>query len=87
MADKTICDIATMANVSPSTVSRVINNRDNVSQNTKKKVQKILKENNFVINEAARGSASSLQTSEQFIIQSEFLLLSESWRSMDISVS
>ncbi len=51
----TIYDIAKAAGVSASTVSRVINNKKGINENTRKKVQQILLENNFTLNEAARG--------------------------------
>ena len=55
MQDITIYDIARMAGVSPSTVSRVINNKPNISKATREKIEKILKENHYVPNEQARG--------------------------------
>ena len=55
MSDITIYEIAKLADVSPSTVSRVINHKENVNAATKERVEKILRENNFVVNEAARG--------------------------------
>ena len=51
----TIYDIAKMANVSASTVSRVVNNKQNVNPKTRAKIMKLLAENNYVPNEAARG--------------------------------
>lgn len=51
----TIYDIAKMANVSASTVSRVVNNKENVSAKTRAKIMKLLAEHNYVPNEAARG--------------------------------
>lgn len=51
----TIYDIAKMAGVSASTVSRVVNNKDNVSARTRAKIMKLLAEHNYVPNEAARG--------------------------------
>lgn len=50
----TIIDIARMANVSKTTVSRVINNDRTVTAKNREKVQKILDEYNFVPSEAAR---------------------------------
>lgn len=49
----TIRDIAKMCNVSVSTVSRVINNQKRVSEETRKKVLKIIKDLNYVPNNAA----------------------------------
>ena len=43
-----IYDIAKKAGVSPATVSRVINNKPNISDRTYQKVQAVLKENNYI---------------------------------------
>lgn len=43
----TIKDIASMANVSYKTVSRVLNNENNIKKETREKVEKILREYNF----------------------------------------
>ena len=51
----TIYDIAKEAGVSASTVSRVINNKSTVKEETREHVLSILKKNNFSPNEAARG--------------------------------
>lgn len=51
----TIYDIAKKANVSASTVSRVINNKPNVKKTTKAHVLKILAECHYVPDETARG--------------------------------
>lgn len=51
----TIYDIAKIAGVSPSTVSRVLNNKEGVKKETRKKVEAIINENNFVVNQNARG--------------------------------
>jgi len=51
----TIYDIAKEANVSASTVSRVINNKDGIKDETRKKVQRLLKKYNYCPNETARG--------------------------------
>lgn len=47
-------DIARLAGVSRSTVSRVINNYDNVPESTRAKVMKVIKEYNFQPNTSAR---------------------------------
>ena len=57
----TIRDIAKMANVSVTTVSRVLNRRPDVNPATREKVEKIIKENSFIGNRNARGLK---QTSE-----------------------
>jgi LacI family transcriptional regulator len=51
----TIYDIAEMAGVSGSTVSRVINNKPGIKAATREKVQKLLKEYNYTPDENARG--------------------------------
>ncbi|MDT9605771.1 LacI family DNA-binding transcriptional regulator [Lactobacillus johnsonii] len=50
----TIRDIAKLANVSVATVSRIINNSGKVSEETRNKVIKIIKENNYQPNQVAR---------------------------------
>ena len=51
----TIKDIAKLANVSITTVSMIINNKDkNISEATREKVLKIIKEHNYVPNSVAR---------------------------------
>ena len=60
----TIYDIAKEAGVSASTVSRVINGKQGISEKTRKKVQALLKKYNYIPNEAAR----SLSTSETRMI-------------------
>lgn len=51
----TIADIAKKADVSISTVSRVINGSTMISKKTTRKIQKIIEETNYVPNEMARG--------------------------------
>ena len=50
----TINDIAKQAGVSPSTVSRVLNNNGLVKEETKRRVLKIVEESKFVPNVFAR---------------------------------
>ncbi len=54
----TIYDIAKRAGVSPATVSRVLNGYPDVSDKTRKKIQKITDELGFQPNAAARGLAT-----------------------------
>lgn len=54
----TIKDIAKMAGVSVSTVSRAINNDKEVSEKTKQKIEKIILENNYHPSMLARGMVS-----------------------------
>ncbi len=51
---QTLEDIAQLANVSPSTVSRALNDSPLISQETKERVQAIAREHHFRINIAAR---------------------------------
>lgn len=51
----TIYDIAELAGVSASTVSRVINNKAGIKASTRQKVQALLKEHNYSPDENARG--------------------------------
>ncbi|MBQ9264460.1 MAG: LacI family DNA-binding transcriptional regulator [Clostridia bacterium] len=51
----TIRDIAERAGVSVTTVSRVLNNRPDVSRATQEKVRRVMKESHFVGNANARG--------------------------------
>ncbi|MFW6238630.1 MAG: LacI family DNA-binding transcriptional regulator [Halanaerobiales bacterium] len=60
----TINDIAKKANVSKSTVSKVINNYPGVKDETREKVLKVMQDNNYWPNAVAR----SLSTSKSYII-------------------
>ena len=55
MKVNTIRDIAQMAGVSVTTVSRVLNNRPDVSRDTQEKVRRVMQEHHFVGNANARG--------------------------------
>ncbi|MFW6282030.1 MAG: LacI family DNA-binding transcriptional regulator, partial [bacterium] len=57
-SNHTLESIAKMAGVSRSTVSRVINNKENVSDNARKKVLEIIKQVNYYPNASARSLAS-----------------------------
>ncbi len=59
---RNIKEIAKLAGVSVATVSRVINNFDNVKPETRERVQKIIKENNYIPSATARDL--SCQSSE-----------------------
>lgn len=54
----TIYDIARLAGVSASTVSRIINNKEGVCQETRDKVKRLLEEYDYTPNETARGLVS-----------------------------
>ena len=49
-----IQDIAELANVSVATVSRVINNSEKVKEETRERISRIIKENNYYPNLIAR---------------------------------
>ena len=51
----TIKDIAAMAGVSVTTVSRVLNHRPDVNEATRKKVEQIIRDCHFIGNTNARG--------------------------------
>lgn len=51
----TIYDIARMAGVSATTVSRVVTNNPNVKKSTRTRIQKLIEECHYVPNETARG--------------------------------
>ena len=55
MKVNTIRDIARMAGVSVTTVSRVLNHRPDVNPETRRQVERIIQENHFVGNSNARG--------------------------------
>ncbi|QQO11240.1 LacI family DNA-binding transcriptional regulator [Breznakiella homolactica] len=50
----TVKEVARMANVSPATVSRVINSAHNVSPEIRERVQRVIKDMNYFPNHAAR---------------------------------
>lgn len=50
----TIKDVAKKANVSPSTVSRVLSDSPRISEETKERVRKVMKELNYHPNSMAR---------------------------------
>ncbi|MDD8048440.1 MAG: LacI family DNA-binding transcriptional regulator [Thomasclavelia sp.] len=54
-----IKEIAKLSNVSVATVSRVINDNGRFSQETKERVEKVIKEHNYTTNMAARSLRSS----------------------------
>ena len=54
MANKKLTDVAALAGVSPTTVSRVINNYGYLSQKTIDKVHKAMEELNYQPNSLAR---------------------------------
>lgn len=60
----TIKDVATLANVSVTTVSRVLNNRGYIGIETRKKVEDAMSQLNYFPNQIAR----SLQKNQSFII-------------------
>jgi LacI family transcriptional regulator len=72
----TIYEVAKRANVSLATVSRVINNKGNVTEETSEKVKKIIKELNFQPSGLARSLATNKTTSIGVLLPSiNFLYL------------
>ncbi|MDD3224301.1 MAG: LacI family DNA-binding transcriptional regulator [Clostridium sp.] len=67
----TIKDVAKEANVSPSTVSRVISNSPKISEETKEKVNSIIKKLNYHPNVIARSLANSATKVIGIILTSE----------------
>src|SRR6056297_849815 len=66
----TLKDIARIAGVAESTVSRALNNKSGVGKDTKLKILKIAKENNYRPNQLARGLAAK-KTNMLAVILSE----------------
>ena len=64
MAQVRIKDIAAMAGVSIGTVDRVIHHREGVSEATRKRIQKLLDEQNYSPHMAGRSLATSIVTTE-----------------------
>lgn len=54
LAKKKMCDIARLAGVSPSTVSRALNESPLVNEETREKIKVLAKQNNYVINRQAQ---------------------------------
>jgi DNA-binding LacI/PurR family transcriptional regulator len=67
----TIKDVAKEANVSPSTVSRVISESTRISEETKKKVNEVIKKLNYHPNVVARGLANKVTKVIGIILTSE----------------
>lgn len=65
---KTIIDIATLAGVSKSTVSRVLNNTGYVSEKSRQKVVAVVEETGFMMNEAAKTLKTQRQDTIAVII-------------------
>ncbi len=66
----TIRDIARLAKVSASTVSRVINNDPRISEKTRKKVKKIIEEMNYIPNSMAKQLVMKTSFSIGFLFNS-----------------
>lgn len=65
----TIYDIARLAGVSASTVSRVINNKPGIKDSTRKRIQKLLKEYDYTPDIAARGLVMQASRSVGILIE------------------
>ena len=66
-----IKDIAEKANVSKATVSRVINDKDNVSDETREKIKEIIKELGYSPDERARNLSLGLNNNIALIVPSD----------------
>ncbi|MFC3419465.1 LacI family DNA-binding transcriptional regulator [Salinicoccus hispanicus] len=66
----TIKDVAKIAGVSPSTVSRVIKDHDGISSTTKKRVRKIMEEIGYAPNIAARNLVTNQANTIGLVIKS-----------------
>lgn len=66
----TIYDVAERAGVSMATVSRVVNGNQNVKENTREKVMKVIEELDYRPNAVARGLASKRTTTVGVILPS-----------------
>ncbi|OON98061.1 MAG: LacI family transcriptional regulator [Epulopiscium sp. Nele67-Bin005] len=67
-----IKDIARLANVGVSTVSRVLNNHPDVKEETRQNILKIMKENNYIPNNSARILKSSNQKTIGVLVKGIF---------------
>lgn len=68
MKNKTIIDIAEKLGVSPSTVSRSLNDHPDISNETKKRVKELAKELNYMPNPIARNLKSNRSTTIGVIV-------------------
>jgi LacI family transcriptional regulator len=73
----TIEDVAAKAGLSVSTVSLVLNNKSNVSKETRRKVQGVIAELNYHPQRSARGLASHSSGNIGFILTDEHFSLAE----------
>ena len=68
---KTIKEIAKFAGVSPSTVSKALNNRDDISQKTKERILEITSEYNFTPNAFGKALKSKITKNVGIIFRRE----------------
>jgi LacI family transcriptional regulator len=73
----TIKDVAQKANVSIATVSLVIHNNGRISKDTRKRVQKVIKNLNYQPSRSARGLATSKTGNIGFILTEDHFLKTE----------
>ena len=66
-----IKEIAQKAGVSKSTVSRVLNNNPLISEETRERIQRIMREQNYVPNSMARGLSSQRTCSIALLVSIE----------------
>ncbi|MBN1877775.1 MAG: LacI family DNA-binding transcriptional regulator [Anaerolineae bacterium] len=72
---QTLEDIARLANVSRSTVSRALNNSFLISQETRERIQAIAREHNFRINAPARNLRLGQSRTVAFVVSTEYTKL------------
>ena len=69
MESVTIKDIAKRCNVAVSTVSRAINNHPDINPETRKKIMKVIEENNYIPNNSAQNLKKTVSRSIGVIIK------------------
>lgn len=67
----TIRDVAKLAGVSPSTVSRVLNNKGVISEDTSQRIKKAMRELNYIPNDSARSFATGSSRTIALVIDVE----------------
>ena len=68
-----IRDIARLANVTPGTVSKVLNNYPDISEATRQHVLQIIKENQYTTKNGGRKFKQALQQSGNSIFYQQFI--------------
>ena len=66
--DISLEEIAKLADVSIATVSRVINNKDNVSSKTRERIMKIIEDKNYELNDRQKKARNTSEVSKTIVI-------------------